>query len=266
MRVARTARRMGIRVIGVHAADDRPPGRHRRVAQDRLVPRCRRAVGRCTPLGSRPPSTPATGSWPRARHLRPRSPMPASPGSDRHRTPSPRWATRPPRDGGRPAHGVPTVAGYDGDAQDDGTLTDEAARIGYPLLVKPSLGGGGKGMRVVSDASALAEALAAARREALRSFGDDRLILERYLEGARHVEIQVLFDAHGGGVHLGERDCSAQRRNQKIVEEAPAPSVTPELRERMGDAALAVARVGVRQRRDGRDAPDRCAASSSSSR
>ena len=136
---------------------------------------------------------------------------------------------------------VPTVPGYDGAAQDDATLTSEAGRIGFPLLVKPSAGGGGKGMRVVRTAGDLGEALAAARREAARSFGDDRLILERYLAGSRHVEIQVLFDAQGGGVHLGERDCSAQRRNQKIVEEAPAPSVTPDLRARMGEAALRVA-------------------------
>jgi acetyl/propionyl-CoA carboxylase alpha subunit len=133
------------------------------------------------------------------------------------------------------------VPGYDGEAQDDATLAREAGGIGYPLLVKPSAGGGGKGMRIVRNPDGLADDLAAARREAHRSFGDDRLILERLLAGARHVEVQVLFDRHGAGVHLGERDCSAQRRNQKIVEEAPAPSVTPELRARMGDAALRVA-------------------------
>ena len=138
-------------------------------------------------------------------------------------------------------HGVPTVPGYDGEAQDDATLSAEAERVGYPLLVKPSAGGGGKGMRVVRHPADLAEALGAARRESQRSFGDDRLILERYLAGSRHVEVQVMFDTHGNGVHLGERDCSAQRRNQKIVEESPAPSVTPELRERMGSAAVAVA-------------------------
>ena len=138
-------------------------------------------------------------------------------------------------------HGVPIVPGYDGPAQDDATLSAEAERIGFPLLVKPSAGGGGKGMRVVPAAAELVEALGAARREADRSFGDDRLILERFLEGSRHVELQVLFDAHGNGVHLGERDCSAQRRNQKIVEEAPAPSVTPDLRARMGEAAVMVA-------------------------
>jgi acetyl/propionyl-CoA carboxylase alpha subunit len=139
------------------------------------------------------------------------------------------------------ALGVPTVPGYDGEGQDDATLEAEAARIGYPLLVKPSAGGGGKGMRVVPAAPDLAEALASARREAERSFADDRLILERYLAGSRHVEIQVLFGPDGVGVHLGERDCSSQRRNQKIVEEAPAPSVDPELRARMGEAALTVA-------------------------
>jgi len=137
--------------------------------------------------------------------------------------------------------GVPVLSGYDEQDQDDATLAAEAERIGFPLLVKPSAGGGGKGMRMVSRATELPDALAAARREAKRAFGDDRLILERYLAGARHVEVQVLFDGHGAGVHLGERDCSAQRRSQKIVEEAPAPAVTPALRDRMGEAALRVA-------------------------
>ncbi|MGI8999664.1 MAG: biotin carboxylase N-terminal domain-containing protein [Candidatus Limnocylindria bacterium] len=139
------------------------------------------------------------------------------------------------------ALGVPTIPGYDDAAQDDATLRAAADQIGFPLLVKPSAGGGGKGMRVVRSAPELVEALGAARREAHRSFADDRLILERYLEGPRHVEIQVLFDERGSGVHLGERDCSAQRRNQKVVEEAPAPSVTPELRARMGEAAVSLA-------------------------
>ena len=139
------------------------------------------------------------------------------------------------------SHAVPTVVGYDGDAQDDVTLGHEAQRIGWPLLVKPSAGGGGKGMRVVRDPVDLPEALGAARREARRAFGDERLVLERFLPGSRHVEIQVLFDAHGAGVHLGERDCSTQRRNQKVVEEAPGPSVDEALRARMGSAALAAA-------------------------
>ncbi len=137
--------------------------------------------------------------------------------------------------------GVPVVPGYDGADQGEATLLAEAERIGFPLLIKPSGGGGGKGMRIVRDRDALVDELAASRREARRAFGDDRLILERYLDGPRHVEIQVLFDAHGHGVSLGERDCSTQRRQQKIVEEAPAPSVNPALRERMGAAALTVA-------------------------
>ncbi len=137
--------------------------------------------------------------------------------------------------------GVPVVPGYDGDAQDDGTLAAAAAEIGYPVLIKPSAGGGGKGMRVARDPARLKEELASGRREARGAFGDDRLILERLIEGARHVEVQVLFDAHGHGVHLGERDCSAQRRNQKIVEESPGPSVTSALREQLGAAAVEVA-------------------------
>ena len=121
--------------------------------------------------------------------------------------------------------GITVPAGYDDADQSDAALTAAAERIGYPLLVKPAAGGGGKGMRTVRDADRLATDLAAARREALAAFDDDRLILERLLEGARHVEIQVLFDGQGNGVHLGERDCSIQRRHQKVLEEAPSPAV-----------------------------------------
>ena len=143
--------------------------------------------------------------------------------------------------------GLPVLPGYDGDAQDDRTLLAAAARMGPPLLVKPSAGGGGKGMRTLHDLAGLPEALAAARREARAAFGDDRLVLERLLLGPRHVEVQVLFDAQGHGVHLGERDCSAQRRHQKILEESPSPAVTPDLRRRLGEAALALAAaVGYR--------------------
>jgi len=138
-------------------------------------------------------------------------------------------------------HGVAVVPGYDGPAQDDAALAEAAAEIGFPLLVKPAAGGGGKGMRVARLAEQLTSELAASRREAKAAFGEDRLILERLLESPRHVEVQVLFDAHGHGVHLGERDCSAQRRQQKIVEETPAPSVSRELREALGAAAVAVA-------------------------
>ncbi|HET7677885.1 MAG TPA: biotin/lipoyl-containing protein, partial [Candidatus Limnocylindrales bacterium] len=138
--------------------------------------------------------------------------------------------------------GVPTLPGYEGRGQSDAVLRREAARVGYPLLLKPSAGGGGKGMHVVRAAGDLAEALARARREAGAAFGDDRLVIERYLDRPRHVEVQLLLDAHGHGIHLGERDCSLQRRHQKVIEEAPAPGVAPALREALGEAALRLAR------------------------
>jgi acetyl/propionyl-CoA carboxylase alpha subunit len=137
--------------------------------------------------------------------------------------------------------GIPIAAGYDGADQTDGALAAAAAAIGWPLLVKPAAGGGGKGMRVVRTADRLPDALATARREAQAAFGDDRLVLERYVERARHVEIQVLFDDHGAGVHLGERDCSIQRRHQKVLEETPSPAVSASLRRRLGSAALTLA-------------------------
>jgi acetyl/propionyl-CoA carboxylase alpha subunit len=139
--------------------------------------------------------------------------------------------------------GVPVIPGYDGADQSNGALAKAARRIGVPLVVKPSAAGGGKGMRVVDDLDHLPDAVAAARREASAAFGDDRLVLERQLIGPRHVEIQVLFDRHGAGVHLGERDCSIQRRHQKILEETPSPALDDTLRARMGEAALSLARA-----------------------
>jgi 3-methylcrotonyl-CoA carboxylase alpha subunit len=137
--------------------------------------------------------------------------------------------------------GIPVVPGYDGSAQSDRALERAGDEIGLPLLVKPAAGGGGKGMRVVRDAGDLREAFAAARREAQVAFGDDRLVLERLIEGPRHVEVQVLFDRHGNGIHLGERDCSIQRRHQKVLEETPSPAVRPATRRRLTDAALRIA-------------------------
>ena len=136
---------------------------------------------------------------------------------------------------------VPVLDGYDDPEQDDQALIAAAHRIGYPLLVKPAAGGGGKGMRVVREPARLPDAIAGARREAAAAFGDDRLILERLVERARHVEIQVLFDAFGAGIDLGERDCSIQRRHQKVLEEAPSPAVDAVLRSRLAASALKLA-------------------------
>lgn len=134
--------------------------------------------------------------------------------------------------------GVPLVPGYHGEAQDLDTFRDACERIGYPVLLKATAGGGGKGMKVVEDVSQLAEALASAQREAQSSFGDSRMLVEKYLLKPRHVEIQVFADQHGHCLYLNERDCSIQRRHQKVVEEAPAPGLTPELRKAMGEAAV----------------------------
>ncbi len=144
-------------------------------------------------------------------------------------------------------HDVPVVPGYDGDDQSVERLAAEAARIGFPILIKASAGGGGKGMRVVAESSAFVAALEGAQREAKAAFGDDAVLLEKLIGRPRHVEIQVLGDAYGNLVYLGERECSIQRRHQKIIEESPSVALTPELRARMGEAAVRVARaVGYR--------------------
>jgi geranyl-CoA carboxylase alpha subunit len=140
------------------------------------------------------------------------------------------------------AAGIDVIPGYDGEDQDEGRLLDEAARIGFPLMVKAAAGGGGRGMRRVAAVEQLPAALRSASSEAAKAFGDGRLILERAVVEPRHVEIQVLADRHGQVIHLGERDCSVQRRHQKIVEESPSPAVDAVLRERMGEAATVVAR------------------------
>ena len=139
------------------------------------------------------------------------------------------------------ASNVPTVPGYDGADQSPSRLRTQAASIGFPLLVKASAGGGGRGMRVVESLDTFDEALAAAKREALAAFGDDAVLLERYLRDPRHIEFQILADAHGTTIHLGERECSIQRRHQKVIEEAPSVALSPELRADMGAAAVRAA-------------------------
>jgi acetyl/propionyl-CoA carboxylase alpha subunit len=141
------------------------------------------------------------------------------------------------------AVGIPVTPGYAGVDLSDDTLEAEAIRLGFPLIVKAAAGGGGRGMRTVLAAPALSEAVASARREAAAAFGDGRVYLERVVAGARHVEVQVLADGQGSVLHLGERDCSLQRRHQKIVEESPSPAVDPELRAALGDAAVSFARA-----------------------
>ena len=139
------------------------------------------------------------------------------------------------------AHGVPCLPGYFGADQSEATLVREAARIGYPVMVKAVAGGGGRGMRLVLDAAQLPAALQSARSEAVSAFGNGDLLIERALLNPRHVEVQVFADTHGHCIHLGERDCSMQRRHQKIIEEAPSPAVDGALRERMGACAVALA-------------------------
>ncbi len=139
--------------------------------------------------------------------------------------------------------GVPLVPGYHGDEQDLQTFIAASERIGYPVLLKATAGGGGKGMKVVEREADMAEALASAQREAQSSFGDARMLVEKYVLQPRHVEIQVFADQHGNGVYLNERDCSIQRRHQKVVEEAPAPGLSSELRKAMGDAAVKAAQA-----------------------
>ena len=239
-RVVRTARRLGIRTIGVHAPDERAPD-----GVDMALPvpgylDAEAIVAAALAAGADAihpgygflAENPSFAEAVARAGLAWVGPPATAIGAMGDKAAARRTAV---------AHGVPVVPGYDGEAQDDATLTTEAARIGYPVLIKPSAGGGGKGMRVARVPTELPEELASARREASRAFADGRVILERLLERARHVEVQVLFDAQGHGVHLGERDCSAQRRRQKIVEESPGPSVTRALREQLGAAALEVA-------------------------
>jgi 3-methylcrotonyl-CoA carboxylase alpha subunit len=140
-------------------------------------------------------------------------------------------------------YGVPLVPGYHGEDQEPDRLLDDAGRIGFPILIKASAGGGGRGMRVVGGAAEFAAALASAKREAAAAFGDDRMLIEKYLLHPRHIEIQIFADRDGNAIHLFERDCSIQRRHQKVIEEAPAPGLTAKERSAMGKAAVAAAKA-----------------------
>jgi geranyl-CoA carboxylase alpha subunit len=139
--------------------------------------------------------------------------------------------------------GVPCVPGYQGDEQSDAVMSAEANRIGFPVMIKAIAGGGGRGMRLVCDAAAFPDALRGARSEAKAAFGDGTVILEQAIGDPRHIEIQVFGDRYGNAIHLGERDCSVQRRHQKLIEEAPSPAVSPELREKMGAVAVAAVKA-----------------------
>ena len=139
--------------------------------------------------------------------------------------------------------GVPLLPGYHGDNQDPAFLAAQAERIGFPVVIKAVSGGGGRGMRVVERTEDFAAALASAQQEGASAFGDDRVLVERYLSRPRHIEVQVFGDTHGNAVHLFERDCSAQRRHQKVIEEAPAPGLSPEQRAAMGSAAVSAAKA-----------------------
>lgn len=134
------------------------------------------------------------------------------------------------------AAGVPIINGYHGDEQSNEKLCTEAAKIGFPLMIKAVRGGGGKGMRIAETEADFMPALESARTESEKAFGDSTMLLERYVRSPRHVEVQVFADAHGNAVYLFERDCSVQRRHQKIIEEAPAPGLSEELRAELGEA------------------------------
>lgn len=137
---------------------------------------------------------------------------------------------------------VPIVPGYHGEKQDPEFLKNEARKIGYPVILKASLGGGGKGMRIIRDEKHFNEGLESAKRESIKSFGDDHVIIEKYIEKPRHIEVQVFGDKHGNYVYLNERDCSVQRRHQKVIEEAPA-TISQKIRKEIGEAAVQAARA-----------------------
>lgn len=141
------------------------------------------------------------------------------------------------------AAGVPLVPGYHGSEQDIELMKSEADKIGYPILIKPTHGGGGKGMRIVQSPNEFVDSFLGAQREAAASFGINTILLEKYITKPRHIEVQIFGDKHGNVLHLYERDCSVQRRHQKIIEEAPAPNVMNDFRSHLGQAAVSAAKL-----------------------
>jgi 3-methylcrotonyl-CoA carboxylase alpha subunit len=251
LRVMRTAKRLGMRTIAVHSAADRgalharaadesieigpAPSAESYLRQDRIVEAARAAGAECIHPGCGFLAENADFAEACASAgLVFAGPSPEAIRAMGQKDEAKRIAM---------AVGIPTVPGYSGAAQDDETFAAEAERIGFPVVLKAVAGGGGKGLRPVFRASDLAEAAASARREALSAFGDGRLMIEKMVEPARHIEVQVFGDAHGNAVHLFERECTLQRRGQKVIEEAPAIAMPEGLRARMTQAALAAARA-----------------------
>ena len=230
-RIIKTARRMGIRTVAVYSEADKD-ALHVEMADEAVAigpPLRRNPISQSTrssPPASRPAprrSIRATAFSRSARPSRMRSPRRASSSSAPIPKPSRRWATRSNSKKFASAAKVSTVPGYLGVIESPERAAEIADEIGYPVMIKASAGGGGKGMRIAHSRQEVAEGFARARSEAKSSFGDDRVFVEKFIVNPRHVEIQVLGDKHGNVIHLGERECSIQRRNQKVIEEAPSP-------------------------------------------
>jgi 3-methylcrotonyl-CoA carboxylase alpha subunit len=250
-RIARTARRLGLRTIAVYSQADAgaphvrlcdeayeigpAPARESYLAADKLIEVARRARAECIHpgygfLSENPEFAQACGTAGIVFVGPPPDAIRAMGLKDR--------AKALMQDAG-----VPVVPGYHGEEQGEKILAARAAAIGYPVLIKAVAGGGGKGMRRVDRDAEFAAALASAQREAASSFGDDRVLVEKFVTSPRHIEIQVFADMHGNAIHLNERDCSLQRRHQKVIEEAPAPGMTPAMRAAMGEAAVKAAKA-----------------------
>ncbi|WP_088344119.1 MULTISPECIES: biotin carboxylase N-terminal domain-containing protein [Rhodomicrobium] len=251
LRVIRTAKRLGMRAVAVHSAADRTalhvkaadesieigpaPSADSYLRQDRVVAAALTAGAECVHPGSGFLAENAEFAEACARAgLVFVGPSPEAIRIMGQKDEAKRLAAK---------LGIPTVPGYSGEAQDDATFAREAAQIGYPVVLKAIAGGGGKGLKPVFAAGDLSEAAASARREAQAAFGDSRLMIEKLIEPARHIEVQVFGDSHGHAVHLFERECTLQRRSQKVIEEAPAINMPAGLRARMTEAALSAARA-----------------------